>query len=222
MSILELKNIKYGYSSDRGRKDVLCGVNGCFEQGKLYAVVGKSGSGKSTLLSLMAGLDVPSSGEVLFEGKSTKNIDLDEYRRTCAAVVYQAFNLFPLLTSLENIMYPMELCRLPNSEAVAQAKELAKMVSLPEELLDRYPTRISGGEQQRVAIARALAMGRRLILADEPTGNLDNENSDIIIDILQKLAHEDNRCIIVVTHDLPVMQRADVVYRIADGLLSCQ
>ena len=104
-------------------------------------------------------------------------------------------------------------------EARQQAQALARRVSLPEELLDRYPTHISGGEQQRVAIARGLTMDRRLLLADEPTGNLDSENSDNIIDLLLKLAHDENRCVIVVTHDLSVMDRADVVYRINDGLL---
>ena len=124
-----------------------------------------------------------------------------------------------MLTALENIEYPMELCHMDAKEARQQALALAQRVSLPEELLDRYPTHISGGEQQRVAIARGLTMDRRLLLADEPTGNLDSENSDNIIDLLLKLAHEENRCVIVVTHDLSVMDRADVVYRINDGLL---
>jgi len=216
MSILELKDVCYSYSAE---KPVLRGMNCAFECGTLYALVGKSGAGKSTLLSLMAGLDLPDSGQVLFEGTPTGDMDLDEYRRRKAAVIYQDFALFPLLTALENIEYPMELCRVEAQEAERQARELARRVSLPDELLDRYPTHISGGEQQRVAIARGLTMDRRLLLADEPTGNLDSENSDNIIDLLLKLAHEENRCVIVVTHDLSVMDRADVVYRINDGLL---
>ena len=216
MSILELKDVCYSYSAE---KPVLRGMNCTFECGTLYALVGKSGAGKSTLLSLMAGLDLPDSGQVLFEGTPTGDMDLDEYRRRKAAVIYQDFALFPLLTALENIEYPMELCRVEAQEAECQARELARRVSLPDELLDRYPTHISGGEQQRVAIARGLTMDRRLLLADEPTGNLDSENSDNIIDLLLRLAHEENRCVIVVTHDLTVMDRADVVYRISDGLL---
>lgn len=192
MSILELKDVCYSYSAE---KPVLRGMNCTFECGTLYALVGKSGAGKSTLLSLMAGLDLPDSGQVLFEGTPTGDMDL------------------------ENIEYPMELCRVEAQEAERQARELARRVSLPDELLDRYPTHISGGEQQRVAIARGLTMDRRLLLADEPTGNLDSENSDNIIDLLLRLAHEENRCVIVVTHDLTVMDRADVVYRISDGLL---
>ena len=205
MPILELKDVRYSYSPE---KVVLRGVNCVFECGTLYALVGKSGAGKSTLLSLM-----------LFEGTPTGDMDLDEYRRRKAAVIYQDFALFPMLTALENIEYPMELCHVDAKEARQQAMELARRVSLPEELLDRYPTHISGGEQQRVAIARGLTMDRRLLLADEPTGNLDSENSDNIIDLLLKLAHDENRCVIVVTHDLSVMDRADVVYRINDGLL---
>ena len=188
MPILELKDVRYSYSPE---KVVLRGMSCVFECGTLYALVGKSGAGKSTLLSLMAGLDLPDSGQVLFA----------------------------MLTALENIEYPMELCHMDAKEARQQALALARRVSLPEELLDRYPTHISGGEQQRVAIARGLTMDRRLLLADEPTGNLDSENSDNIIDLLLKLAHDENRCVIVVTHDLSVMDRADVVYRINDGLL---
>lgn len=219
MALLELRNVYYSYTSGQERKDVLKDVCGVFEQGRLYAIIGKSGSGKSTLLSLMAGLDLPDSGSVLYEGQTTASLNLNEYRRYCAAVIYQNFCLFPLLTVLENIMYPMELCHVNKNEAIRDARALAQKVSLPEILHDRYPSKISGGEQQRVAIARALAMGRKLILADEPTGNLDSENSDIIMNLLTDLAHRENRCVIVVTHDLTAMQRADIVYTMVDGKL---
>ena len=219
MSILELKDVRFSYSADKNSKEVLKGVNCAFSCGKFYALVGKSGAGKSTLLSLMAGLDIPTSGQILFEGTPTNKMNLNKYRRKSVSVIYQDFGLFPLLTALENIMYPMQLCKVNPKTAKQEAMALAEKVSLPKELLDRYPTRISGGEQQRVAIARALTMDRRLILADEPTGNLDSENSDIIIELLQKLAHEENKCVIVVTHDLSVMDKADELYRINDGLL---
>lgn len=218
MTLLELRDVTYRYHKTAAA--VLCGMSCAFETGKLYAIVGKSGAGKSTLMSLMAGLDLPDSGEILFEGTPTGKLDLDEYRRRKIAVIYQDFALFPLLTVLENILYPMELCGLDRAQARQEAKRLAQKVSLPEELLDSYPSRISGGEQQRVAIARGLTMDRRLLLADEPTGNLDSENSDIIIDLLRQLAHEENRCVIVVTHDLTVMDRADEVYRLSDGKLT--
>lgn len=216
MTILELNHVGFRYRPDR---PVLEDVNCRFETGVFYALVGKSGAGKSTLLSLMAGLDLPTEGEILFEGRSTAGIDLSEYRRRYASVIYQDFALLPLLTVQENIQYPMALCGVPPQEAAQQAGELARRVSLPEELLDRYPSRISGGEQQRVAIARSLTLDRRLLLADEPTGNLDSENSDIVIDLLRRLAHEEDRCVIVVTHDLSVMDQADVTYRVRDHRL---
>ena len=216
MTILELNHVGFRYRPDR---PVLEDVNCRFETGVFYALVGKSGAGKSTLLSLMAGLDLPTEGEILFEGRSTAGMDLSEYRRRYASVIYQDFALLPRLTVQENIQYPMALCGVPPQEAAQQARELARRVSLPEELLDRYPSRISGGEQQRVAIARSLTLDRRLLLADEPTGNLDSENSDIVIDLLRRLAHEEDRCVIVVTHDLSVMDQADVTYRVRDHRL---
>lgn len=219
MAIIELKDIHYSYGKKKSQKDVLRGINASFECGQFYAIAGKSGAGKSTLLSLMAGLDLPKTGDVLFNGTSTKKMKLPEYRRRSASVIYQDFALFPLLTVKENIMYPMELCHISGRKAKKNALQLAEKVSLPQELLNRFPTQISGGEQQRVAIARGLAMDRQLLLADEPTGNLDTENSDIIIDLLLRLAHEENRCVIVVTHDLSVMERADIVYQLTDGLL---
>ena len=219
MAILEMKDVYYSYSGGAETKNVLRGVTCAFERGHLYAVIGKSGSGKSTLLNLIAGLDQPEEGELLFEGAPTSKLDLDEYRRKSVAVIYQDFSLFPLLTALENILYPMELCNVEKKQARKDALELANLVSLQENLLNRYPGKISGGEQQRVAIARALAMERRLILADEPTGNLDNETSATIIALLKRLAKEHDRCVIVATHDIGVMESADKVYRMVDGRL---
>lgn len=214
MPILELKDVRYSYSPE---KVVLRGVNCVFECGTLYALVGKSGAGKSTLLSLMAGLDLPESGQVLFEGTPTGDMDLDEYRRRKAAVIYQDFALFPMLTALENIEYPMELCHMDAKEARQQALELARRVSLPEELLDRYPTHISGGEQQRVAIARGLTMDRRLLLADEPTGNLDQKNSREIIDLLKLSNRNLKQTILLITHDEKIALEADRIVTIEDG-----
>lgn len=220
MSILELKDVKYTYHNQYQSVNALKGVSYKFEKGKTYAVVGKSGSGKSTMLSLLAGLDTPQDGEITYEGTPVTNMDLNEYRRTKAAVIYQDFKLFPLLTVVENIMYPMELCRVKGDAAKKRAKELAGKVALPEALFDRFPGMISGGEQQRVSIARALSMDRKLILADEPTGNLDSENGNNIIDILIRLAHEDNCCVIIATHDLGIVEKTDEVIRIVDGKIT--
>lgn len=217
MSILELKNVSYNYNSKYQRVDALKNVSCSFDKGKVYAIVGKSGSGKSTMLSLMAGLDIPASGQVLYEGTPTSHMDLDRYRRECAAVIYQSFKLFPLLTISENITYPMELRGFKGKQARDRAKELVQKVALPNTVLDRFPNMLSGGEQQRVAIARALSMDSKLILADEPTGNLDEENSLNIIDILIKLARNDNYCVVIATHDISVIPRMDVVYRMNSG-----
>ena len=192
-------------------------ISAQFETGIVYALAGKSGSGKSTLLSLIAGLDVPKSGSVLFDGTDTRSLDLFEYRRKNVAVIYQDFSLFPLLTVLENIMYPMSLCHVDKKSARAEALALAEKVQLPKELLNRYPAEISGGEQQRTAIARALTMNRKLLLADEPTGNLDSENSKNIMRLLVRLAHEEHCCVIVVTHDPTVAEEADILLKIQDG-----
>lgn len=218
MAIIDVKNISFGYQKDTSKK-VLNNISVNFEQGKFYAIVGRSGNGKSTFLSLLAGLGIPDEGEILYDGISTKDMDLEAYRREKISVIYQDFGLLPLLTVLENIKYPMLLCGVSDKEATQKAIELAKKVSLSENLLHRFPSKISGGEQQRVAISRALTIDRKVLLADEPTGNLDNENTQITIDLLKRLAHEENKCVVVVTHDLEVMEQADEVYRINNGMI---
>ena len=217
MAIVEVRNVKYRYENKYQTVNALNGVNCSFEEGSLYALVGKSGSGKSTLLSLMAGLMLPSEGEILFNGQSTASLDLERYRRENAAVIYQSFRLLPLLTVTENVTYPMELRGFKGKKARERAAELVEKVGLPDNVLNRFPNMLSGGEQQRVAIARAMSMETRLLLADEPTGNLDTENSRRIIDLLLGLAHNDGYCVVVVTHDPEIASRADVTYRIRDG-----
>ena len=217
MSILELKDVRYTYRTQYQQVQALKGISCSFEEGKLYAIMGKSGSGKTTLLSLMAGLDLPSEGEVLCHGVSTARMDLERYRREQAAVIYQSFRLFPLLTVAENVMFPMELRGVKPRAARARAAELIRRVSLPEAVLD--PTMLSGGEQQRVAIARALGMETKLLFADEPTGNLDTANGENILSILQSMAHQDGYCVILVTHDEGIGRRADQLIYLVDGLL---
>ncbi len=217
MSILTANNVEYTYRTRYQTVKALQGVSCEFEPGQAYAIVGRSGSGKTTLLSLLAGLDLPDSGEIAFEGQQTRELDRDQYRREKVSVVYQAFHLFPLLTALENVMYPMELSGVKHKEAKARAKELLRRVELPEKIEKQYPKMMSGGEQQRVAIARALASNAKVLLADEPTGNLDSENSKNIIDILLKLAHEEGRCVILITHDNEIAAQADHVLRLKDG-----
>lgn len=220
MSVFELQNVRYVYQSQYQRVEALKGISCAFEEGRVYAIMGSSGSGKTTLLSLMAGLDVPTEGKVLCDGVSTSNINLEKYRREKVAVIYQDFRLFPLLTVAENVMYTMELRGVKPSKARKRAAELIEKVGLPETVLDRYPAMLSGGEQQRVAIARALGMETRVLLADEPTGNLDSTNSENIINILTSLAHDDGYCVVIVTHDDEIKKRADRTFTIHDGELA--
>jgi putative ABC transport system ATP-binding protein len=219
MNIIELRNVSYRYNRKYQQVDAIKNVDCSFEQGKVYAIVGKSGSGKSTLLSLIAGLDIPLSGEVIYDGKSIAKMNLAKYRREYAAMIYQSFRLLPLLTVSENITFPMELRGFRGKKARERAKDLINRVALPESVLDRFPNMLSGGEQQRVGIARAMSMNSKLLLADEPTGNLDEENSINIIDILVKLAHEENYCVIIATHDLSVLPKMDVVFHMNSGEL---
>lgn len=219
MSVIELRNVKYVYQTQYQRVEALRGISYAFDPGKVYTIMGSSGGGKTTLLSLMAGLDVPTEGSVLCEGVSTADINLEQYRRERVAVIYQDFRLFPMLTVAENVMYPMELRGMKPAAAKKRAAELIQKVGLPETVLDRFPAMLSGGEQQRVSIARALGMDTNVLLADEPTGNLDSKNSDHIFGILESLAHEDGYCVVIVTHDEELGKRADEALRIHDGEL---
>ena len=219
MTILELKDVSFSYHGKYRTVDVIRGVNYAIETGKVYGVVGKSGSGKTTLVSLIAGMMLPTGGEVLFEGKSTADMNLDRYRRDKLSVVFQSFRLLPLLTVLENVTFPLELRRVPHEEAVEIARDKLRRVGLGESWESSLPGMLSGGEQQRVAIARALTGESRLLIADEPTGNLDEGNSRNIIDLLVGLAREEDYAVIIVTHDLDVLPRMDTVLKLSDGKL---
>ena len=218
--MIEAVNVSYIYQTKYQKTKALSEVSCSFERGKVYAITGKSGSGKSTFLSLLAGLDVPTEGTLSVEGEDMRKMNRDAYRLNRASVIYQAFHLFPLLTVMENVMFPMELQHVPKKEAKARAQEYLAKVGLPETLYKKMPSMISGGEQQRVAIARAIAAGGEILLADEPTGNLDSQNERVIVELLCKLAHEDNYAVIVVTHNEAVAAAADVVYGMTDGVLS--
>lgn len=219
MSNLTARDVSYTYQTKKRIVKALNGLSYEFVSGKLYAILGKSGSGKTTLLSLLAGLDLPKEGEVLLDGVSTSVCNRDDLRRDRIAVIYQDYNLFPLLTVLENVLYPLKLKKIPTEEARKIAKEKLQAVDLSEDCHKRFPHMLSGGEQQRVAIARALAGSGDIILADEPTGNLDTENGKNIINILKNLAHAENYCIIIVTHDIGITEEADILLRMQDGVL---
>ncbi len=219
MERIRVENVSYSYRTKYQTIEALKGVSCAFDAARMYAVVGESGSGKSTFLSLLAGLDVPVSGDIYIEGKSLRQKDRDLYRRDMVSVIYQAFHLFPLLTALENVMVPMQLQGMSTKTACSRAKELILRVGLPEKTFCQFPEMMSGGEQQRVAIARGLAAGGKILLADEPTGNLDSGNERHIVDILKQCARQDGLTVIVITHNPAVAGEADRIYRMHDGYL---
>ena len=219
MELLNVNQVSFSYQNKYQTVQAVKNVSCAFEAGKTYAIVGKSGSGKTTLLSLLAGLELPTEGTVCYEGRSTREMDCDAYRRDHAAVIYQNYNLFPLLTAEENVRYPLKLKKLPGPEAKKLAREQLRAVGIEEKEFKRFPAQLSGGQQQRVAIARALAAGNQIILADEPTGNLDISNGEQVVEILLRLAHKEGRCVIVVTHDLEIAAQMDEVFTMRDGVL---
>ena len=220
MAELILKEVFYRYPGTK--TDVLKGVNAVFPEGTVTAVMGRSGAGKSTMLYLLAGLDVPTQGSILYNGQELKRAMLDGYRRTEVATIAQNYLLFPTRTALENVLYPLELAKGEKNAALEEAKRHLESVGIPEELHHRLPSKLSGGEQQRVAIARALASHSNVIAADEPTGNLDEENADAVMTLLKKLAHEDGKTVIVVTHDRLLAEEADRCYRIKRGKIETE
>ncbi|MEE3399118.1 MAG: ABC transporter ATP-binding protein [Eubacterium sp.] len=211
MSVLELDKISYTYDK---KTYVLKDFSCKFEAGKVYAIVGKSGAGKTTLLSLLAGLDKLSDGKILFEGKDITKVDKYTYRSNDVGVVFQSYNLLPKFTARENVELSIDLSKKKVKNKKGLALELLKKVGLSEEEANRRVLKISGGQQQRVAIARAIAYEPKVVLADEPTGNLDPENQDAIMEIFKSLAHNDNKCVIIVTHSQDVAAQADEVYEL--------
>ena len=206
MPTLELKNVSYAY--EKG-KAVLQNVSGSLETGKMYAILGPSGSGKTTLLSLLGGLDVPTQGSVLFDGWDITAKSLEHHRRNHISLIFQSYNLIDYMTPLENVRLTAKLDAAPILERLGLTKDEAR----------RNVLKLSGGQQQRVAIARALASDAPVILADEPTGNLDADTAEEITAILKESAHGFGKCVVVVTHSGEVAKQADVVLEIKRGHL---
>ena len=221
--MIEVKNLVRTFKTgDRTIKPVN-GVSFELEQGTLASIVGKSGSGKSTLLSLLGALDKPTSGDVVVNGVSLAAMPdgkLTEYRRRDIGFVFQQFNLIPNLSALDNVMLPMEFAGVRKPVRDQRARELLQQVQLDPEKHGRRVNRLSGGEQQRVAIARALANEPKLILADEPTGNLDEQTGEHIIELLSSLSRDHNTTILVVTHDRQLANKTDRRFRLQEGRLT--
>lgn len=206
MNIMELKNVQYTYDS---KKNVLKGINAQMEQGKMYAILGPSGCGKTTLLSLLGGLDSPTNGQILYQGEDIEKTGLANHRRNHVAFIFQSYNLIDYLTPMENVSLTSKLPSLPILEQLGLTKEEAK----------RNVLKLSGGQQQRVAIARALASDSKVILADEPTGNLDEDTAAEITTILKDSAHKSGKCVVIVTHSNELAKEADVIFRLRKGEL---
>lgn len=209
--MLQLDQVTYYYQSGEQKVSILEKADCSFEPGKLYTIVGPSGSGKTTTLTLAGALEAPKEGRVLFQGKDLKDIGYTNYRNRHVAIVFQAYNLLEYLNPLQNVLAAMEITKneIPNKKQ--RAEELLLRMGLTKDQMRRRIQKLSGGEQQRVAIARALGTNADIILADEPTGNLDADTAQGIVEIFQELAHKDGKCVIAVTHSQDFAAQADVV-----------
>ena len=220
MKLIKVEEVSYFYQDGDTKRYILNNVSCEFEKGKFYTILGESGSGKTTFLSLLSALDEPQAGKIYYEGKLIKEIGFEKYRRNKIGIIFQSYNLIPYMTAIENVLVAMNITdnEVPANKT-AVAYNLLDYIGLNKNKADRQKGKLSGGEQQRVAIARALATNVDLILADEPTGNLDVDMEKEIIEILKKLAHEQEKCVIVVTHSQVIAKEADVVIRLNKGKL---
>ncbi|GMQ59755.1 ABC transporter ATP-binding protein [Vallitalea sediminicola] len=221
MSILRLENISYGYIDGNNKRMILSELDYTFERGKFYSILGPSGSGKTTLLAIAGGLEKAQEGNVYFEGKNVNQIGLGKYRRNNLSFVFQQFNLIPYLTAVENVVNVMEITnnQVPKPHYTT-ALNLLDQFGIVKTKAERSIYKLSGGEQQRVAIARGLATNVDLIMADEPTGNLDTATEKEIIKILRMLAKEYNKCVIVVTHSDSIAGLSDIQLKLVEGKLT--
>lgn len=220
MTLLETKNVDYFYQDGDQRRYILKDTSVTFEQGTFHAILGQSGSGKTTFLSLISALDAPKKGTILLGNKDIKEIGYDNYRRDKISIIFQSYNLIPYLTAVENVLVPMSITKnqLPDNHREV-AYNLLDYIGITKDKADRLVNQLSGGEQQRVAITRALATNVDIILADEPTGNLDEEMEQEIVDIFKELAHTHNKCVIMVTHSNEIAQQADKTFYLRKGVL---
>ncbi|WP_430607270.1 hypothetical protein IGJ55_000578 [Enterococcus sp. AZ170] len=220
MTILQTKNVSYFYQDGDKRRMILQDTSINFEQGQFYTILGQSGSGKTTFLSLISALDEPKSGEVMYKGQNIKSIGLEKYRRDDISIIFQSYNLVPYLTALENVLVAMSITDndMPKDHREV-AYNLLDYIGINKTKADRLIGQLSGGEQQRVAIARALATNVDIILADEPTGNLDEGMEQEIVDIFKDLAETHNKCVIVVTHSNEIAKQSDKTYFLKQGEL---
>ena len=220
--LLDVSRLQKSYREGAAERAVLTDVSFAVEKGQLVVLLGRSGSGKSTLLNLISGMDVPTSGSIRFgstELTALTDTDRTLFRRHALGIIFQSFNLIPTLTVRENILLPLELAGKKDGRTDSQALEVLRTVGL-EDRANTFPDRLSGGEQQRVAIARALAHDPMLILADEPTGNLDFRTSATVMELLEALVHDQRRTMLIATHDRDIISLADRVFSLQGGILT--
>lgn len=220
--LLKLDNVSYRYSDAPKDVYVFRNISYEFSKGKMYAIKGKSGSGKTTLLSLISGLEKKYEGKIYYEDKDLGKVDLDKYRNSDIGIVFQSYNLLPHLTASENIVLSMDINGLKKINKKERALELLKSVGLSKKHEKRRVLKLSGGEQQRVAIARSLSYDPKILIADEPTGNLDKETESEILKIFSDLAHKENKCVIIVTHSDNVCNQCDEVYELIPKIDECK
>jgi len=215
--ILQFDNLSFHYEDENRSVQILDEVTISFEKGMFYTIVGPSGVGKTTTLALASAMDYPKTGEILYNGKRLRDIGLTKYRNEKIGIVFQSYYLINYMTGIQNILTAMEVAKYQQKNKKEKALELIRLVGLSEEEANSHVQNLSGGQQQRIAIARALATDPSIILADEPTGNLDRRTSDGIIKLFKDLAHKNNKCVIVVTHSERVAAQSDLVLRLEDG-----
>ena len=215
-----LKMDKVAFKYEKTSRNVLNNSSADFEQGKLYVIMGKSGAGKSTLLALLSGLDVCNSGAILYQGKNLAEINRNTYRAKNIGVVFQGYNLLLNATAIDNVLLPMDISRKDIKSKKNTAYDILKSMGIGKQMANRKVLKLSGGEQQRVAVASAIAHNPDIIIADEPTGNLDADTEKEIMSILLALAHEQNKCVIIVTHSKNVAEYADELRGLAKGNLN--
>jgi putative ABC transport system ATP-binding protein len=220
MTLLELNNVSYWYKHENKRHDILKNINISFERGKFYTIVGPSGSGKTTFLALASALDAPKEGSIFYEGKEIKKIGLTKFRSKYVSIVFQSYNLLPYMTALQNVITGIEIKGTKHKNKKEFALQMLDRVGISSEQARQKVLTLSGGQQQRVSIARALCSDTDLIVADEPTGNLDENTAREIVDLLQSLAHNEAKCIIVVTHDQTIATKSDKVVKLSKGNLT--
>ncbi len=216
-NLLEFKDVSYWYKFENKKQDILKNIHVSFNKGLFYTIVGPSGSGKTTFLALASALDMPKSGEVLYEGKDIKKIGYSKFRNKFVSIVFQSYNLLPYMTALQNITTAMEITGTKVDNRKAYALEMLNKVGINEKQAHQKVLTLSGGQQQRVSIARALCCQSDLIVADEPTGNLDEDTAKEIIELFLDLAHKEGKCVIVVTHDNNLSTISDVNIRLSKG-----